>query len=98
MYIIKELFPYKQCNKYHFRYFVSFVEEGIMNPKYQGYTGGRCEVIINEERYAIDEYRFLTNKKSFYKFVDLVDFKHYNVIGLWIIKLILKYYYKHKVI
>ena len=91
--MIKELLPYKQYNGWHFRYYIGFVEEIIMNEKYFNYIAGRCEVRVDEEQYAINEYRFFTNKKSFYKFRDLVECRHYNIISLWIIKLVLKYYY-----
>jgi len=77
---IKELLPYKQ---YH------------GNKQFYGFTAGRCEVRVDEEQYSINEYRFLTNKKSFYRFSNLVECRHYNIIGLWIIKMILKYYYHY---
>lgn len=94
---LKELFPYPQYGgKWHFRYYVSFVEEGIMNQDYFGYVGGRCEVRVDEEQYAIKEYRYLTNKKSFFQFANFVECKHYNIIGLWLIKMMLKYYYHEK--
>ena len=54
---------------------------------------GRCEVRIDEEQYAINEYRFLTDKKVLGWFRDLTECHYYNIIGLWIIKLIIKYYY-----
>lgn len=92
--MIKELFPYCQYgNTPHFRYYIFFVEECIMNEKYEGYTAGRCEVRVDEEQYSINEFRYLTNKKSFYWFRDLVECRHFNIIGLFIIKSILKYYY-----
>lgn len=92
--MIKELFPYCQYgNTPHFRYYIFFVEECIMNEKYEGYTAGRCEVRVDEEQYSINEFRYLTNKKSFWKFRDLVECRHFNIIGLFIIKSILKYYY-----
>lgn len=98
MSIIKELFPYKQYGgKYHFRYYIFFVEEGIRNENYFGYTGGRCEVRVDEEQYSINEYRFLTNKKSFYWFANLVECRYYNAIGLRIIKLIIKYLYNKNI-
>ena len=81
MSIIKELLPYKQYGgKYHFRYYIFFVSEGIRNERYFGYEGGRCEVRVDEEQYSINEYRYLTNKKSFYKFADFVECKYYNDI------------------
>ena len=94
MNILKELFPYPQYEgKWHFRYYIAFTDEGIMNPEYFGYRGGRLEVMTEERQYPINEYRFLTNKKSFNWFSNLVECRHYNVIGLHIIKLILKYKY-----
>lgn len=90
---MKELFPYKQYNGWHFRYYISFVEEAIQNHKYFDYTAGRCEVRIDEEQYTISEYRFFTKRKSFWKFRELVECHYYNIIGLLIIKLILKYVY-----
>lgn len=94
--VYKELFPHPQFENKHFRYFVSFVEEMIMNDNWPGYVGGRCEVFIDEEQWNIHEYRFFTNKKSFYKFRNFVDFNHYNIIGLWLIKTILYYYYNDR--
>ena len=58
------------------KYFLSFVEEGIFNPKYQGYVGGRIEVYTEESQWAVDEIRFLTNKvAAFYALRDKYDFK-----------------------
>ena len=91
--MLKELLPYKQYDGRHFKYYIYFVQECIMNENYFDYTAGRCEVRIDEEQYSINEYRYFTNKKSFYKFANFVECKYYNVIGLHIIKLILKYYY-----
>jgi len=93
MNILKELFPYKQYKETKCRYYICFVEECILNEKFIGYTGGRCEIRVDEEQYAIREYRFLTNKKSFYKFANFIECKHYNIIGLHLIRLILKYCY-----
>ena len=43
-------------------YFISFTEEGIFNPDYLNYIGGRIEIYVEEEQYAINEIRFLTKK------------------------------------
>jgi hypothetical protein len=95
--MIKELLPYPQYkNKWHFKYWITFTGEAILNPKFTDYTGGRLEVYIDKEQYAINEYRFLTNKKSFWIFRDLVECRHVNIIGLYIIKLIIKHYYYDK--
>ena len=58
-------------------YFISFVEEfwTDIDPKYKDYVVGRVEVYDDEHDYDIDEIRFLTNKKSWYKFRDRWDFK-----------------------
>jgi hypothetical protein len=48
-------------------FFLSFVEEGVMNPAYAGYVGGRVEVYDNgTDEYAIGEIRFLTKKLKEY--------------------------------
>jgi hypothetical protein len=52
------------------KYFITFTEEGIFNPNYFDYTGGRMEVYIESEPYAINEIRFFTNKKDWWKFRD----------------------------
>ncbi len=39
---------------------VGFTEEGIMDLKYQDWVGGRMEVYVVGEPYAIDEIRFFT--------------------------------------
>ena len=57
-------------------YFVSFIEEGIFNPDYFDYVGGRVEVWTHWSQYDIDEYRFLTkDQEGFYKFREKYDFK-----------------------
>jgi len=58
-------------------YFLSFVEEfwPDIDPKYKDYVVGRVEVYDDEHDYDIDEIRFFTNKKSWYKFRDKWDFK-----------------------
>ena len=91
---MKELLPYPQYNnKWNFRYYVSFREEGIRNEKYFGYSGGRLEVYVDEEQYSINEYRFLTNKRSFRYFRNLIGCRHFNIIGLRLIKYILYNFY-----
>ena len=70
------------------KYFLNFVEEGIMNPQYAGYVGGRIEVFLHERlggkdsmntQYAVDEIRFFTNKlKEFFEFRDENDLRVVN--------------------
>jgi len=56
--------------------FLSFVEECILNPDYEGFVGGRLEIYINDDPYANDEKRFLTRKQEeFYRFRDRWDMK-----------------------
>ena len=43
---------------------LSFVEEGIFDPKYQDWAGGRMEVRIMGEQWAIDEIRFFTPRNA----------------------------------
>jgi hypothetical protein len=60
------------------KFFLSFVEEAVMNPNYEGYIGGRVEVFDepSEDGYAIEEIRFFTNKQSeFYYFRERWDFE-----------------------
>lgn len=58
------------------KYFISFIEEGIFNPKYFDYAGGRMEVYLETEQYNIDEIRFFTKRnKSWNDFRDKYDFK-----------------------
>ena len=44
------------------KYFISFVEEFIFNPKYQDYIAGRVEIYLRKSQYDIDELRFFTKK------------------------------------
>jgi hypothetical protein len=47
-------------------YFLSFVEEGVMNPDYMGCVGGRIEVYKPDEVYADYEIRFITKEITRY--------------------------------
>mgnify|MGYP000870000705 FL=1 len=56
------------------KYFISFVEEFIFNPKYQDYIAGRVEIYLRKSQYDIDELRFFTKKiKKFHRFRDKWD-------------------------
>jgi len=58
------------------KYFLSFIEEAVMNPDWTGYVGGRVEVTKAGEDYASEEIRFFTNKLSdFWRVRDEWDFK-----------------------
>lgn len=51
------------------KYFISFVEEFIFNPKYQDHIAGRVEIYLRKSQYDIDELRFFTKKiKKFNRF------------------------------
>lgn len=52
--------------------FISFVEEAVLNPDYQGYVGGRVEVQHpGDGAYPSEEIRFFTkNVECFYAFRD----------------------------
>jgi len=64
-------------------YHLSFVEEAVMNPDYEGYIGGRVEIHDNESEYAIEEIRFFTKKTyEFRKFRDVWDFEYVNEVML----------------
>ena len=48
-----------------------------MNPKFEGYAGGRLEVFKHGVEYNIEEIRFFTKKReAFDKFRELWDFEH----------------------
>jgi len=58
------------------KYFLSFIEEAVLNPDYEGYVGGRVEISETGEEYAKEEIRFFTNKLSdFWRVRDEWDFK-----------------------
>lgn len=75
------------------RYFVSFIEEAVLNPSYKGYKAGRVEIFprdVNDPhlgKYAIEELRFLTdNMEDFEKFREKWDFEIINGSELGLIK------------
>lgn len=62
------------------KYFLNFIEEMIQHPDYEGYRGGRVEVIPEttdetEHEYTTREYRFFTNSPLFEAFREEWDFK-----------------------
>lgn len=59
--------------------YISFVEEGVLNPDYKDFIGGRIEVNDPDKMFAIDEIRFLTRKiNEFNEFRDQWDFEDLN--------------------
>jgi len=66
-------------------FFLSFVEEYVMDPAFFEYVAGRVEVyeIGSDNPYAIEEIRFFTNKLSAYhKLRDRYDFEDVTAKGL----------------
>ena len=58
------------------RYFLSFVEEAVLNPQYAGFVGGRIEVDDGVSPYSIEEIKFLTpRQEAFEQFRDAWDFE-----------------------
>lgn len=57
------------------KYLVSFIEEGIFNPEYKDYVGGRVEVYAPDKQYDIEEIRFLTKRKDWYDYREKWDLK-----------------------
>ena len=58
------------------KYYISFIEECVMNPHYQGYIGGRIEVYKRDKPFASHEIRFFTKRiKAFWEFRDRWDMK-----------------------
>lgn len=70
--------------------FISFIEEGIMNPKYHSYRGGRIEVSYPGEPYPSEEIRFFTKDKEYYTFRDEWDMKDISEKELRKLKRIVK--------
>jgi len=66
-------------------FFLSFIEEAVLSPKWAGFIGGRVEVYENgsDDQYAIEEIRFLTKKlSSYHKLRDRYDFEDVTAKGL----------------
>lgn len=56
--------------------FISFVEEAVLNPAYDGYIGGRIEVSHHGDIYPSEEIRFFTKDISgFNRFREKWDMK-----------------------
>ncbi len=75
------------------RYFISFVEEGIFNPSFKDFVGGRIEVSDNELDVpypVIQEIRFFTKDKDYWKFREKWNFKNVSKKQLDNIKEIVK--------
>jgi hypothetical protein len=71
------------------KYFISFVEEAVMNPKWAGFIGGRIEVTPDNSKsgYASEEIRFFTKDvAAFNQFRELYDFKDVDKATLDLIR------------
>lgn len=55
-------------------YSLSAVEEGIQNPDYAGFSGGRIEVYKEGVSYAAYEFRFLLPTEVWIKLREVLDF------------------------
>ena len=73
--------------------FLSFIEEGVMNPQFEDYVGGRIE-IYRKGPYADEEIRFFTkDQKRFETFRKSLDFEYVTELGLKILRrFIIKYF------
>ena len=88
------------CNPYLWikPYFLSFVEETVLNENYRDYIGGRLELWTHWAIYNIDEFRFFTKDiEAFYKFRDKWDFKCVNWFTLQKVKKYLKQHFYERV-
>ena len=59
-------------------YLLQFVEEGIFDPMHQDWAGGRVEIHVRDNEYAVDEIRFFTPRS-----VDWLALRETNQ-GRWI--------------
>ena len=58
------------------KYFISFIEEYVMNQLYEGYIGGRIEVYKPDDQFSNHEIRFFTKRiKTFRAFRESWDMK-----------------------
>lgn len=75
--------------------FISFIEEGIMNPKYHGFVGGRIEVHRREDKgYHSEEIRFFTDEvEKFEAFREEYDMKEITKEELKAIKAVVNLYF-----
>ena len=70
----------KKHNKSCKRYFLSVVEECVMNPKYQWGRGGRIEVFDRRDKsgYACYEGRWFVPEETADAFREIWDFKEFD--------------------
>lgn len=81
-------------------YYISIVGEAILNPAFwfgretENWRAGRVE-IWKDGPHDIDEYRFCTNKESWFRWEDKNDFRSYSKRGLEKLRVWLKKNYNH---
>ena len=77
LFCIEQWFRRVKCRLFRQNHFLSFIEEFVLNPAYDGYIGGRIEVYGNNPLgYADKEIRFFTMKADeFRAFRERWDFK-----------------------
>lgn len=71
-------------------FWTNFVGEAVLNPDYEGYVAGRCEVNTRDSIYPIEEYRYFTKDPSIHDFINKWDFKTVSKTQLKEIETILK--------
>ena len=62
------------------RYFLSVIEEGVMNPEYQWGRGGRIEITDTKSKshYPVYEARWFLPAEIADKFREIFDFKEFD--------------------
>lgn len=61
------------------KFFISFIEEAVLNEDYDGYITGRVEVSTKDNTFPIEEIGFLTKDvDGFYNLRDLWDWRDIN--------------------
>lgn len=57
------------------KYFISVVEEFVLNPDFHGFRGGRIEIYDGNNKYAIWEFRIFLPERIFEKVREAFDFE-----------------------
>ncbi len=80
--------------------YISFIEEAVLNPQYEGYIAGRIEVTHPTDIiFPSEEIRFLTSElDDFYGFRDRWDMKTINHEELNLIREIIQHRYSGRAI
>lgn len=70
----------KNAKKIKKKYFLSVIEEMILNPQFAHFRGGRIEVYNDFSPYSIYEARFLIPEELFENFRETFDFKEVDAL------------------